>query len=58
MYKTLIPQGIKAAETSSKAKSIYAYDASSPVAKAYKEFTKEVLVDDKKKERLHSYESR
>lgn len=58
IYKTQIPSGIKAAETSSKGKSIYAYEPNSSVSKAYTEFTKEVLADDHKKERLHSYESR
>lgn len=58
IYKTQIPSGIKAAETSSKGKSIYAYEPNSSVSKAYTEFTKEVLADDRKKERLHSYESR
>lgn len=58
IYKTQIPSGIKAAETSSKGKSIYAYEPNSSVSKAYTEFTREVLADDRKKERLHSYESR
>ena len=58
IYKTQIPSGIKAAETSSKGKSIYAYEPNSSVSKAYTEFTKEVLADDRKKERLHSHESR
>lgn len=58
IYKTQIPSGIKAAETSSKGKSIYAYEPNSSVSKAYTEFTKEVLADGRKKERLHSYESR
>lgn len=58
IYRTQIPSGIKAAETSSKGQSIYAYEPNSPVAKAYKEFTKEVLQSDRKKERLHTHESR
>lgn len=58
IYQTKIPQGIKAAETSSKGKSIYAYEPSSSVSKAYAKFTREVLRDDKKKERLHFHESR
>ena len=58
IYKTQIPSGIKAAETSSKGKSIYSYEPNSSVSKAYTEFTREVLADDRKKERLHSYESR
>ena len=52
--KTSIPIAVKAAEVSSKGKSIYAYEPHSPVAKAYADFTKEVLADGRKKERLHS----
>ena len=54
IYKTSIPIAVKAAEVSSKGKSIYAYEPHSPVAKAYADFTKEVLADGRKKERLHS----
>ena len=43
MYRTQIPIAVKAAETSSKGKSIYAYEPNSTVSKAYAEFTKEVL---------------
>ena len=56
MYRTQIPIAVKAAETSSK--SIYAYEPNSTVSKAYAEFTKEVLADGRKKERLHSHEAR
>lgn len=58
MYRTQIPIAVKAAETSSKGKSIYAYEPNSTVSKAYSEFTKEVLADGRKKERLHSHEAR
>ena len=58
MYRTYIPIAVKAAETSSKGKSIYAYEPNSTVSKAYAEFTKEVLADGRKKERLHSHEAR
>ena len=58
MYRTYIPIAVKAAETSSKGKSIYAYEPNSTVSKAYTEFTKEVLADGRKKERLHSHEAR
>lgn len=59
MYKSTIPIAIKAAEVSSKGKSIYAYEPNSTVSKAYTEFTKEVLADGgKKKERLQSAKSR
>ena len=53
IYKTSIPIAVKAAEVSSKGKSIYAYEPNSIVSKAYADFTKEVLADDRKKERLH-----
>ena len=58
MYRTYIPIAVKAAETSSKGKSIFAYEPGSTVSKAYTEFTKEVLADGRKKERLHSHEAR
>lgn len=58
LYRTSIPIAVKAAETSSKGKSIYAYEPNSTVSKAYAEFTKEVLADGRKKERLHSHEAR
>ena len=37
---------------------IYKYEPSSPVAKAYAEFAKEVSADGRKKERLHSADAR
>ena len=49
---------IKAAEASSKGKSIYGYEPRSTVSKAYTAFTKEVLADGRKKERLHAHEAR
>lgn len=58
LYKSFIPSAIKAAETSSKGKSIYAYDPNSSVSKAYTELTKEVLADDRKKNRLHTHDAR
>lgn len=58
LYRTSIPIAVKAAETSSKGKSIYAYEPNSTVAKAYAEFTKEVIADGRKKDRLHSHEAR
>ncbi len=54
IYKSSIPIAVKAAEVSSKGKSIYAYEPNSPVSKAYADFTKEVLADGRQKERLHS----
>lgn len=58
LYQSMIPVGVKAAETSSKGKSIYAYEPNSNVARAYANFTKEVLADGRKKERLSSKEVR
>lgn len=54
IYKSSIPIAVKAAEVSSKGKSIYAYEANSPVSRAYADFTKEVLADGRKKEQLHT----
>lgn len=45
VYQTVIPIAIKAAEASTKGKSIYSYDKDSTVAKAYQAFTKEVVRD-------------
>lgn len=58
IYKSSIPIAVKAAETSSKGKSIYAYEPKSAAAKAYAEFTKEVIADGRKKERFLSDEAR
>ena len=49
IYRTTIPIAVKAAEATSKGVSIYKYEPSSPVAKAYTDFTKEVLADGRKK---------
>lgn len=57
IYKSAIPVAVKAAEVSSKGKSIYAYESNNPVSKAYADFTKEVLADGRQKERLHSSHS-
>ena len=54
IYRSMIPAAVKAAEVSSKGTSIYAYAPNSPVSKAYAGFTKEVLADGRKKERLHA----
>lgn len=59
IYQSSIPLAVKAAEASTKGKSIYAYKPNSPVAKAYKEFTREVLNDgSRKKNRLQSADAR
>ncbi len=47
-YQSVIPVAVKAAEASAAGKSIYHYDKSSTVAKAYAEFTKEVIRDGEK----------
>lgn len=54
IYRSSIPIAVKAAEVSSKGKSIYAYKPNSTVSKAYADFTKEVLADGRQKERLRS----
>ena len=43
IYNTIIPMGVKAAESTIEGKSVYAYDKKSKPAIAYEEFTKEVL---------------
>ena len=58
IYRSSIPMAVKAAEVASKGVSIYKYEPSSPVAKAYAEFAKEVSADGRKKERLHSTDAR
>lgn len=52
IFNTFIPVAVKAAEASSKGKSIFAYEPKSPVAKAYLNLTKEVLSDGKEKYRF------
>ena len=58
IYKTKIPIAVKAAEVTSKGKSIYAYEPNSKVAQAYADFTKEVLSGGRQKERLRSADDR
>lgn len=48
VYQTKIPIAVKAAEVCATGKSIYAYDPKGTVAKAYGEFTKEVIKDGEK----------
>ena len=48
-YKTEIPKAINTAKSSSTGKSIFEYDKNSPVAKAYENFAKEVLFNDRTK---------
>lgn len=59
VFKTYIPIAIKAAETTSKGKSIFAYEPNSTVAKAYEKLTKEVLDNGEKQfNRLHAEQVR
>lgn len=53
VYKTSIPTAIKAAEVSATGKSIYTYDPNGTVAKAYENFTKEVLKDAEREKGRH-----
>ena len=50
VYQTVIPVGVKAAETSAAGQSIYSYDKNSTVAKAYASFTREEERDEAKRE--------
>lgn len=45
VYQTVIPVGVKAAETSAAGQSIYRYDKNGAVARAYAAFTREVVRD-------------
>ena len=49
IYKTEIPKAINTAKSSSTGKSIFEFDKSSPVAKGYENFAKEVLFNDRTK---------
>ena len=51
VFATDIPLSIRAAEISAEGKSIYAHDPKGKVAAAYKELTKEVLHDEKQRQR-------
>ena len=51
VFDTEIPQSIKAVETSAEGKSIYSFDKNGKVAKAYENFTQEVLNLDKQRNR-------
>lgn len=48
VYNTVIPMGVKAAESTIEGKSIYAYDKRSKPAIAYEKFTEEVLKNSEK----------
>jgi len=51
VFKTEIPLSIKAAEISAEGKSIYAHDPKGKVALAYEELTREVLEDEKQRQK-------
>ena len=51
IYDSQIPRAIKTAESTSRGKSIFAYDHNSKVAEAYSLFAKEVLMEDEKERR-------
>lgn len=52
IFKTVIPKAVKIAEVSSQGKSIFSYEPNSNIAKAYKEFTREVENIGRKKDRF------
>ena len=54
LYDTQIPVAIKTAESTSKGKSIFAYDKNSKVAEAYSFFAKEVLKEDERERRKNA----
>jgi len=54
IFNTSIPMGVKAAEASAEGMSILKYAPSSPVAEAYKDFSKEVIRDAREKVRHRS----
>ncbi|WP_407385331.1 ParA family protein [Ruminococcus sp.] len=59
IYNTQIPIAVKAAEVSSKGKSIFAYEPHSKAAIAYADFAKEVLSDvQRTQERFYSSDAR
>ena len=54
LYDNQIPVAIKTAESTSKGKSIFAYDKNSKVAEAYSFFAKEVLKEDERERRKNA----
>lgn len=51
VFDTEIPRGIKAAEMSAEGASIFAFEPRSAIAKAYEQFTKEVVQHEKCREK-------
>lgn len=59
IYDSKIPMGVKAAEVSAKGQSLFKYDKTSSVAKAYAGLTKEVIENEqKRKNRVRSTDAR
>ena len=59
IFNTSIPMAVKAAETSSKGKSIYTYAPNSTAAQAYRKLTKEVLdIEQRQNNRLYFAQAR
>lgn len=61
IYETQIPRAVKAAESSRMGESILSYDKDSNVAKSYIELAKEVLNDEREKNKTrntHEFQSR
>ena len=51
LYNSQIPLAVKTAESTSRGKSIFKYDKNSKVAIAYENFAKEVLADDRERQK-------
>ena len=51
LYDTQIPLAVKTAESTSRGKSIFKYDKNSKVSTAYEDFAKEVLEDDRQRQK-------
>ena len=51
LYDTQVPLAVKTAESTSRGKSIFKYDKNSKVATAYEDFAKEVLEDDRQRQK-------
>ena len=51
LYSSHIPLAVKTAESTSRGESIFKYDKNSKVAVAYEEFAKEVLEDDRQRQK-------
>ena len=56
VYETDIPRSVRAAEISAQAKSIYEHDPNGKVADAYSRLTKEVLINERKRQKHRDIE--